>query len=89
MPWVEANPSPEGITVHCTVCGALATVATPQQANQLALAHREHRQAPRPHYGLGDVVAAATQAVGIKPCEPCKKRQAQLNGILPRVWPRR
>lgn len=79
-PWVSANPSPEGIVVHCSRCGALATVATPNQANQIALQHRQH--------GLGDVVAAATKAVGIKPCTPCEARQRALNGWFPRVWGR-
>lgn len=32
--------------------------------------------------GLGDVIARATQAVGIKPCPPCKRRQAYLNRLL-------
>ena len=29
--------------------------------------------------GLGDVVAGATKAVGVKPCGGCKARQAALN----------
>lgn len=33
--------------------------------------------------GLGDVVAAATSAVGIKPCGGCKKRQEALNKLFP------
>lgn len=33
--------------------------------------------------GLGDVVAAGTKAVGIKPCAPCKRRQAALNAATP------
>jgi hypothetical protein len=28
---------------------------------------------------LGDVVAAATKAVGIEPCEGCKRRREKLN----------
>jgi hypothetical protein len=35
------------------------------------------------HKGLGDTVAAVTKAVGISQCEPCKKRQEQLNKVLP------
>jgi hypothetical protein len=31
--------------------------------------------------GLGDVIAAMTNAVGIKPCKGCKRRQAFLNKI--------
>jgi len=33
--------------------------------------------------GLGDVVAAATSAVGIAPCGGCKERQAALNRLVP------
>ena len=33
--------------------------------------------------GLGDTIAKATKAVGIKPCGGCKKRQAALNKIVP------
>lgn len=36
-----------------------------------------------PLRGLGDVVAAATKAVGIKPCGGCKERQKLLNKIVP------
>lgn len=38
--------------------------------------------------GAGDVVARLTRAVGIKPCEPCKRRQAWLNQWL-QFGPRR
>ena len=34
-------------------------------------------------FGMGDVVARATKAVGIKPCAPCAKRQAALNKATP------
>ena len=33
--------------------------------------------------GVGDVIAAATNAVGIKSCGGCKARQAKLNALLP------
>jgi len=33
--------------------------------------------------GLGDVIAAATTAVGIKPCGGCKQRQEALNKLVP------
>lgn len=36
-----------------------------------------------PMRGLGDVVAAVTTAVGIKPCGGCKQRQAFLNRVVP------
>jgi hypothetical protein len=38
---------------------------------------------PRLIRGLGDVVAAATSAVGIKPCGGCKKRQEAMNKMFP------
>lgn len=37
--------------------------------------------------GLGDVIAAATSALGIKPCAACKKRQAALNSAVPFTTP--
>jgi hypothetical protein len=33
--------------------------------------------------GLGDVIAAATSAVGIKPCGRCKRDQERLNRLVP------
>jgi hypothetical protein len=30
----------------------------------------------------GDAVARMTQAIGVKPCEPCKERQARMNQRL-------
>lgn len=29
--------------------------------------------------GLGDVIANATQAVGVKPCTPCEQRKQAMN----------
>lgn len=33
--------------------------------------------------GLGDAMAAATKAVGVKPCGGCRKRQRRLNRATP------
>jgi len=33
--------------------------------------------------GLGDVIAVATKALGIPKCEPCSRRQATLNKLVP------
>ena len=33
--------------------------------------------------GFGDTVAKATSAMGIKPCDKCKKRQEALNRMVP------
>jgi hypothetical protein len=32
--------------------------------------------------GLGDLVKRVTQSLGIRPCEPCKRRAARLNQVL-------
>lgn len=44
---------------------------------------RESPDAPGSGPGLGDVVAGATKAVGIKPCAGCQKRQAAMNRATP------
>jgi len=36
-----------------------------------------------PSRGLGDTIAKITNAVGIKPCGGCKKRQKKLNKMFP------
>lgn len=33
--------------------------------------------------GVGDVIAAATKAVGLQPCGGCKERQQRLNELFP------
>lgn len=38
---------------------------------------------PKKIKGLGDVIATITDAVGIEPCEGCKKRQDILNKLVP------
>jgi hypothetical protein len=45
----------------------------------------------RSRFPIGDAVARMTQAVGIQPCPPCKRRQAALNQFGDRVadWWRR
>jgi hypothetical protein len=50
-----------------------------EQASKLKLALRRAR--------IGDKIATATTAVGIKPCGACKKRQAILNGESPDTSP--
>ena len=38
---------------------------------------------PKRITGLGDVIARATSAVGIKPCGGCQKRREALNKLIP------
>lgn len=40
------------------------------------------------HLGLGDIIAGVTSALGIPPCEGCKKRQEKLNRLFPNVLKR-
>lgn len=42
----------------------------------------EHRVSQK-WRGLGDVVASATKAIGIKPCGGCTERQKWLNKLVP------
>ena len=42
-----------------------------------------HTPPPPTTPGLGDVIAGATKAVGIKPCGKCQQRQAALNRATP------
>jgi hypothetical protein len=36
----------------------------------------------RQQIGLGDAVKRITNAVGVQPCEPCKRRAAYLNRLI-------
>ena len=47
------------------------------------LESRQEQQSADVSRGLGDTIAKATKAVGIKPCGACKKRQALLNKMVP------
>ena len=37
---------------------------------------------PKKEIGLGDVIKRAVSAIGIKPCEKCRKRAASLNKMI-------
>ena len=52
-----------------------------QMLNQEARSHQV--QSPPKPVGMGDVVAAATTAVGVKPCGGCSKRKAAMNKATP------
>ena len=42
-----------------------------------------HNCQKAPSRGLGDTIAKLTSAIGIKPCDGCKERQALLNRMVP------
>lgn len=44
------------------------------------------RPSPRHYVPLGDAIARATSALGVKPCAPCKQRQEALNRLIPKLW---
>lgn len=75
------------VVAACPGCGAQYALHPHLAAQQAASLQQQHAACPE-HYGLGDLVAKATSAVGIKPCQPCKQRQAALNRMAPRVWRR-
>jgi hypothetical protein len=82
--WVRTT---QGFAMRCQRCGQEGTCGAPQGVDGFASAHQHLASVPQA-MGLGDVVAAATKAVGIKPCTPCEARQRRLNALFPRVWGR-
>ena len=54
-----------------------------QQALTEAKQVGEVLELPDKWRGLGDVIAAATSAMGMKPCGGCKERQEKLNQSFP------
>ena len=66
---------PFGVTQQSLRDGALFAAAPPEPP--LPQATRQNWR------GLGDVIASATKAVGIKPCGGCRKRQEKLNQLVP------
>ena len=92
--WIEchdAGPSaPARFLCVCRVCGAQQQeYGSGQAADLFARAHAAHQSASPTHYGLGDLVAKATGALGIKPCSPCEARRRAMNGAFPQVMRRR
>lgn len=87
VPHVVWARTTQGFAMRCQQCGSEATAGAPGGVDAFASQH-QHPAPQRQTMGLGDVVAAATKAVGIQPCTPCQARQAALNRLLPRVWRR-
>ncbi len=83
--WVLWSQTPLGISVACEVCRQSATAPSLPAVDAFASAHREHRTTQaQTHFALGDAVAAATKAVGLKACTPCEQRRMALNALIPR-----
>lgn len=84
---IQVQQHPQGGYVcRCSQCGQSARLAHPSQFQGHRCVVRQTSQPADQYYGAGDIVAKATGALGIKPCAPCEKRKAMLNGMFPRVW---
>lgn len=68
--------------------GAQDNPHLPMEVREALARLRAERGVPSPPAGLGDVVATATKAVGVRPCSACDRRRLWLNRITPR-WLRR
>jgi hypothetical protein len=60
--------------------GEIARLAAAMPAVAQVAPAQEDRERWR---GLGDVIAAATRAVGVKPCGACQRRREALNRLVP------
>lgn len=88
--WVLCTQNGPSWACRCTVCGAaMGQFGSNQAADTFARAHSAHQSASPTHFGLGDLVAKATGALGIKPCSPCEARRRQMNGWAPEVLRKR
>lgn len=57
--------------------------------DERALAEFAARRSAAPGYrGLGDALRSVTEKMGFGSCAPCARRQAQLNGLVPRLFRR-
>lgn len=85
LPWILVGPHPEGgFVVQDTRTGEAV-----HALDKGAVAHFAAAHSAAPGYGgAGDAVRAVTARLGIGACTPCEARQAQLNGLLPRLWRR-
>jgi hypothetical protein len=83
--WVRLQALPNGeLAMVCDVCKQAINASTSAQAAAFMQAHAQHTAAPT-HYGIGDAVARATKALGVKTCPPCEMRRRKMNNFLPRV----
>lgn len=56
---------------------------TRERMQRLVEAKKPENSVREPVRGLGDVVAKATKAVGIRPCGRCERRREWLNKYFP------
>jgi hypothetical protein len=82
--WSPSGGNPECLAGHdLSQCGSCSfRKERPQVRSQNLVPHTRDQQRNRIR-GLGDLIAAGTRAVGIRPCGGCKKRQEALNRMVP------
>ncbi len=68
------------ISTWRTLTGSARAARLPE-LEEHALHHQRMLEEPPTKEGLGDWIANLTKAVGIPPCDECKKRQAALNAL--------
>ena len=87
FPWIRGfhtnSPAWRG-TVADLRTGEQAVIRTPDEFVRFVAAH----SGAEGHMGAGDAVRAVTKKLGMGECTPCAKRQAALNGFLPRLFRR-
>jgi len=80
-PWILVSADRAGFHGHCTACGQEIGPTSADGLDAFSSQHTDHRSSSG--MGLGDLVRAGTQAMGIKPCAPCERRRQQMNNFLP------
>lgn len=87
-PWISLQRFPGGAIVQCQACGAGGRMNGEDAVRKFISGHTQHNSPSPGHYGAGDLIAKAAQAVGIKGCAECEKRRVRANRALPRVLKR-
>lgn len=86
LSWILVGAHPQGGFVVRNTRTGQEVFAPTQQAVANAAASMSSAVG---YGGLGDVVAGVTKRLGFSGgCTPCAQRQAQLNGLFPRVFRR-
>jgi hypothetical protein len=89
MAWLQ-HPTNPNVFYHPQPGGGARVVDRRDGAEAFARTEQEVHQfaARQPAIGAGDMVKKLTDALGIRQCAPCARRQAALNAAMPRVWRR-
>ena len=86
--WIKIGYKDGRAVAVCEACNSVAYTPTQQHLQAFVESHKSH-YASQGWMGAGDMVHAATGALGIKHCTPCEKRRRALNRLVPRIRKRR